>query len=118
MDLGLLDRTSVPVELAEATVHVRGTAARKFSTRFYKGDAKHFSAGPLCASNWGYCVTHAELTRKSDSILARGQMVISVTLRSRCFSDLAVPERRAPSLTSRPNRRCSAIFGFRAFERC
>ena len=96
--LCLLDRTSVPVELAEAKVHVRGTVARKLSTRFYKGDAKHFSEGPLCAASWGYYVTHAELTRKADSILDGGQLVISGTLRSRCFSDLAVPERRAPSL--------------------
>ena len=95
----LLDRTSAPVELAEATLHIRGTKELKVKNRFYKGDKERFPEGPPCGANWGWrLTTHEELARKAASILAGGQLICSVTLRSRSFADLVLPIRRAPSL--------------------
>ena len=96
-----LDRTASPVEFAEATLHVRGIPAHKLNSRVYTGDPQHFRGGVQCFGwgfGWGTSWTHAHLIREADSVLAGGQMVISVTLRSRSFADLALPMRLAPLL--------------------
>ena len=96
--LCLLDQTSAPVVFAEVLLQVRGVAAHKFKKSFYTGDAQHFPEALPCSHNWGNRWTHEELARRADTILFGGQMVISVTLRSRSFADLELPTLRAPLL--------------------
>ena len=50
------------------------------------------------ATSWGFDITHAQLARKAESMLAGGKMVISITLRSRSFSELAAPVVLTPAL--------------------
>ena len=96
--LRLLDRTAAPVELAEAVLCVGDVEDLKIKKRFYTGDTEHFPLALQCSSACGTFWTHDDLIRDPDFFLAGGQMVISVTLRSRSFEDLVVPTRRAPLL--------------------
>ena len=97
--LQLLDRTSAPVELAETTLHVRGLEQYAMKTRFYTGVAKNFPEGPRCGPAWGLkLMTHEELAQQAETVLSGGQLVFSATLRSRSFSDLAVPTPLVPAL--------------------
>ena len=98
--LRLLDRTSAPVELAEKTLCVRDGPNVELEVRFYKGDEQLFPGGLPCSPQWGFSWPHEEFASKAESVLAGGQMVFSVTLRSRSFSELAAPTREAPLLPS------------------
>ena len=63
----------------------------------------------------GYRLTHAALKSKADAILEGGVMVISVTLRSRCFSDLGAPKPLGPKLPAlSPNRQDASSSWLRA----
>ena len=97
--LRLLSRTSAPVELAVATLAIRGVTKHTIVGSFYTGDVQRFPDGqPQCCHVLGFTIKLADLARNADSVLADGKMVISVTMRSRSFCDLVVPTPSAPTL--------------------
>ena len=62
------------------------------------GDDDEDDAEYVSSSNAGFTWTHSDLVNNAAMVLAGGQLVISVTLRFRSFSDLAVPRPLAPTL--------------------
>ena len=93
--LWLLDRTSAPVELAEVTVCISDGPGFHIRGRFYAGATGEHQS---CTSFRGASLSHTQLARAAKSLLPGGQMVLSVTPRSRSFADLAVPTPLAPAL--------------------
>ena len=91
----LLDDTYAPVELAEVKLRVRGVADHEIKKRFFTGGA-HDSEGPQSGTAWGFAKTHAFLATRTSLFLAGGQLVSSVTLRSRTFAELNPPTASAP----------------------
>ena len=102
MFLKLLDHTSAPVQLAERTLSICGLRnSRADQICFYTGDKQRFPE-VSCVSNSGCLTAHKELARKAESFLADGRLVVSVTMRSRSFAELAVP-------TPPPAQLCPAL---------
>ena len=89
--LHLLDRTTAPVELAEATLRVRGVDDHKVTKRFFRGTPPPADQGPACSQNWGFAMLHSRLAAREAAILEGGTMVIAVSLRSRSFAEVSVP---------------------------
>ena len=95
--LELLDDTHAPVEFGQATLQIRGLSDVEINARFSKSK-EHDSAHPKCSPWWRHFVLHSSLNSKAvlgDGPL--GQLVISVTMRSRSFAEMKVPEPQAPS---------------------
>ena len=91
--LCLLDRTLAPVELGEATLLIHGIRAVSLRRSFFIGVVPANSS--IRAGVWW---RHTSLSHEATRILAGGQMVVTVTLRSRSFAEVAVPAPLAPAL--------------------
>lgn len=99
--LRLLDHTVAPVVLAEATLCIRGDdgdAAEELVGPYFIGKLGDNYDGPPYFASWGNVRPHSELKEHAATMLAGGQMVLTVTLRGRSFDEMAVPAPHAPSL--------------------
>jgi hypothetical protein len=94
--LRLLDRTSAPVQLGDITLSVRGCDDIKITKRFCLG-TKH-GADPKVVRGCGRTLEHSRLASNAGTILAGGQLVLSISLRSRSFAEVLMPAPRSPLL--------------------
>jgi len=95
--LRLLDRTSAPVNLAEATLRIRGLGEHKLSKAFSL-ITEHGS--PTVVAACGYSVSHSKFVSKSVAALQGGRMVFTAVLRGRSYAQVSVASPSAPSLAN------------------
>ena len=95
--LRLVDRTASAVHLGEVTLRISGFADHTLTSCSF-GNV-HDSKG-LCNPCWGFYYTHVVLAARAREALVGGQMVMSVTMRSRSYAELSVPAAPEPSLVS------------------
>ena len=99
--LRLLDRTLAPVVLTEVALRLDSETVFKEDSLegpFFNGELGDDYVGPTVFPARGLLVSHSKLAREAERWLARGQMVVTVTLRGRSFAEMAVPKPKAPSL--------------------
>lgn len=95
--LRLLDRTSAPVNLAEATLRIRGLGEHKLSKAFSL-ITEHGS--PTVVAACGYSVSHSKFVSKSVAALQGGRMVFTAVLRGRSYAQVSVASPSAPPLAN------------------